>query len=193
MITPQDTEQYGQVLRVSVVREILSSRASARASFRSKNPRPSAPPTAAVPLRNVRRSMCMAASGKLTAAERSPSCNTLSRLTKRLTHSGARHVQRAAADTRPVGTLRGRTLAGDLPARARRPPRRPRAKRARHAPAQAGEKAVADPVGERIAQADQEEDHQHQRADAPVEAELEGVVEEQAEPAAAEKADQRGN
>ena len=59
MITPHETEQYGQVLRVSVVREIFSSRISARASDSSKSPRPIAPPTAAVPLRNVRRSTCM--------------------------------------------------------------------------------------------------------------------------------------
>ena len=57
MITPHETEQYGQVLRVSVVREILSSRISARASESSNSPSPTTP--AAVPLRNVRRSTCM--------------------------------------------------------------------------------------------------------------------------------------
>src|SRR5712664_452827 len=55
MITPQETEQYGQVLLVSVVRAILSSRISARASFRS-NPSATAPPTAAAePFKKVLR------------------------------------------------------------------------------------------------------------------------------------------
>src|SRR5437588_11079658 len=44
MITPQETAQYGQMLRVSVVREILKARISARAFVRSK-PRAMAPPT----------------------------------------------------------------------------------------------------------------------------------------------------
>src|SRR5450755_2554625 len=57
MMTPQDTAQYGQVLRVSVVLEIFSSRNSARAWDKSKNARPT--PTAAVPLRNVRRCICI--------------------------------------------------------------------------------------------------------------------------------------
>src|SRR4030095_1644418 len=68
MMTPHETEQYGQVLRVSVVREIFSSRISARASERSKTPSPSAPPTAAVPLRNVRRSTCMGPSSEIRSA-----------------------------------------------------------------------------------------------------------------------------
>src|SRR5438874_9436910 len=44
MITPQETAQYGQMLRVSVVRDILNARSSARAFVRSK-PRAMAPPT----------------------------------------------------------------------------------------------------------------------------------------------------
>src|SRR5467141_1021993 len=55
MITPQETEQYGQVLRVSVVRAIFNSRISARACLRS-NPSATAPPTAAAePFRKVLR------------------------------------------------------------------------------------------------------------------------------------------
>ena len=57
MMTPQETAQYGQVLRVSVVREIFSSRISAWARERSK-PRATPPPTA-VALRNVRRFMSL--------------------------------------------------------------------------------------------------------------------------------------
>src|SRR5271165_4438126 len=57
-MTPQDTAQYGQVLRVSVVRAIFKSRNSARASDNSKKASPT--PTAAVPLRNVRRCICIA-------------------------------------------------------------------------------------------------------------------------------------
>src|SRR5438094_5697604 len=56
-ITPQETAQYGQMLRVSVVREIFSSRISARADLRS-NPSAAAPPTAAAePFRKVLRFM----------------------------------------------------------------------------------------------------------------------------------------
>jgi len=55
MITPQETEQYGQVLLVSVVRAIFNSRISARACLRS-NPSATAPPTvAAEPFRKVLR------------------------------------------------------------------------------------------------------------------------------------------
>src|SRR6266446_2675062 len=55
MITPQETEQYGQVLLVSVVRAIFNSRISARACLRS-NPSATAPPTAAAePFRKVLR------------------------------------------------------------------------------------------------------------------------------------------
>src|SRR6267378_1732711 len=55
MITPQETEQYGQVLLVSVVRAIFNSRISARARLRS-NPSATAPPTAAAePFRKVLR------------------------------------------------------------------------------------------------------------------------------------------
>src|SRR3954453_19709437 len=53
MITPHDTAQYGQMLRVSVVRAILNCRISARACDRSK-PRATAPPTV-VALRKPRR------------------------------------------------------------------------------------------------------------------------------------------
>src|SRR5438105_15744530 len=56
MITPQETAQYGQVLRVSVVRAILNCRISARARDMSK-PIPTAAPPSAAPLRNVRRLM----------------------------------------------------------------------------------------------------------------------------------------
>src|SRR5713226_8661176 len=57
MMTPQETAQYGQVLRVSVVREIFSSRISARARFRS-HPSATAPPTAAAePFKKVLRFM----------------------------------------------------------------------------------------------------------------------------------------
>ncbi len=45
-MTPHDTAQYGQMLRVSVVRAIFSSRTSARATVRSK-PTATAPPAAA--------------------------------------------------------------------------------------------------------------------------------------------------
>src|SRR6267378_8692176 len=54
MITPQATAQYGQMLRVSVVRAILSYRISARACEMS-NPIPTAAPAAAAPFKNVRR------------------------------------------------------------------------------------------------------------------------------------------
>src|SRR6266849_344100 len=54
MITPHDTAQYGQVLRVSVVRAILNCRISARALDMSK-PMPTAAPPSAAPCRNVRR------------------------------------------------------------------------------------------------------------------------------------------
>src|SRR5678815_1340999 len=55
MITPHDTAQYGQMLRVSVVRAIFNSRISARALFRSK-PRATPPLTAAPSFKKVRRS-----------------------------------------------------------------------------------------------------------------------------------------
>src|SRR5713101_6336154 len=56
MITPQETAQYGQVLRVSVVRAILNCRISARARDMSK-PMPTAAPPTAAPFRKVRRFM----------------------------------------------------------------------------------------------------------------------------------------
>src|SRR5437660_2481982 len=56
MITPHATAQYGQVLRVSVVRAILNWRISARARDTS-NPIPTAAPARAVPFKNVRRFM----------------------------------------------------------------------------------------------------------------------------------------
>src|SRR5215468_4797561 len=60
MITPQETAQYGQMLRVSVVCAILSSRISAWARLRSKpksRPTTAAPPPPAKTLRKVRRSI----------------------------------------------------------------------------------------------------------------------------------------
>src|SRR5438128_8451432 len=54
MMTPQATAQYGQMLRVSVVRAILSCRISARACEMSK-PIPAAAPATAAPFKNVRR------------------------------------------------------------------------------------------------------------------------------------------
>src|ERR1044071_10239553 len=54
MMTPHDTAQYGHVLRVSVVRAILSSRISARALFRS-NPSAAPPLTTAPNFKKVRR------------------------------------------------------------------------------------------------------------------------------------------
>src|SRR2546425_1214570 len=56
MMTPHETEQYGQVLRVSVVRAILNCRISARARDMSK-PMPTAAPPSAAPFRKVRRFM----------------------------------------------------------------------------------------------------------------------------------------
>src|ERR1043165_6674412 len=53
MITPHETAQYGQMLRVSVVRETFSARISARAWETSK-PSAIAPPTV-VALRKPRR------------------------------------------------------------------------------------------------------------------------------------------
>src|ERR1700730_2038207 len=53
-MTPHATAQYGQMLRVSVVRAIFSCRISARARDMS-NPIPAAAPAAAAPFRNVRR------------------------------------------------------------------------------------------------------------------------------------------
>src|SRR5262245_41723870 len=55
MITPQLTEQYGQVDRVSVVRAILSSRTSANAGVRSKPSTDAAMPPIAVAFRNSLR------------------------------------------------------------------------------------------------------------------------------------------
>ena len=54
MMTPHATAQYGQMLRVSVVRAILSCRISARARDMS-NPIPTAAPATVAPFRNVRR------------------------------------------------------------------------------------------------------------------------------------------
>src|SRR5882724_875899 len=53
-MTPHATAQYGQMLRVSVVRAILSCRISARACEMS-NPIPTAAPAAAARFKNVRR------------------------------------------------------------------------------------------------------------------------------------------
>src|SRR5437016_4727733 len=53
-ITPHATAQYGQMLRVSVVRAILNCRISARARDTS-NPIPAAAPATAAPFKNVRR------------------------------------------------------------------------------------------------------------------------------------------
>src|SRR3989449_2382345 len=53
-MTPHATAQYGQMLRVSVVRAILSCRISARACEMS-NPIPTAAPATAAPFKNVRR------------------------------------------------------------------------------------------------------------------------------------------
>src|SRR6266436_8798386 len=53
-MTPHATAQYGQMLRVSVVRAILRCRISARACEIS-NPIPAAAPAAAAPFKNVRR------------------------------------------------------------------------------------------------------------------------------------------
>jgi hypothetical protein len=61
-INPQDTEQYGQVLRVSVVRAIFSARISARASERLK-------PNAAVVVPNV---VALRNPRRVTSIERSP-------------------------------------------------------------------------------------------------------------------------
>src|SRR6266446_9808522 len=54
MITPHATAQYGQMLRVSVVRAILNCRISARARDMS-NPTPAAALATAAPFKNVRR------------------------------------------------------------------------------------------------------------------------------------------
>src|SRR5712692_2387524 len=77
MITPQPTAQYGQVLRVSVVREILSSRISALARERSNSPKPTDPPMAAVAFKKVRRRICIGASPLMvTVAEGVPLTHT---------------------------------------------------------------------------------------------------------------------
>src|SRR5919109_3615526 len=62
MITPQLTEQYGQVLRVSVVREIFSACVCAYAGFRSKPRIVAVTPPTVVILRKSRRVGFMAAS-----------------------------------------------------------------------------------------------------------------------------------
>src|SRR5919109_128186 len=62
MITPQLTEQYGQVLRVSVVREIFSACVCAYAGFRSKPRIVAVTPPTVVILRKSRREGFMAAS-----------------------------------------------------------------------------------------------------------------------------------
>src|SRR6266849_3018383 len=54
MITPHATAQYGQILRVSVVRAFLNYRISARARDTS-NPIPAAAPATTAPFKNVRR------------------------------------------------------------------------------------------------------------------------------------------
>src|SRR5258708_1277693 len=54
MMTPHATAQYGQMLRVSVVRAILNCRISARARDMS-NPIPTAAPATAAPFKNVLR------------------------------------------------------------------------------------------------------------------------------------------
>src|SRR5688572_4041090 len=59
MMTPQLTEQYGQVERVSVVRAIFSSRTAAYAGARSKPSTDTAVPPRVVSLRKSRRVGCM--------------------------------------------------------------------------------------------------------------------------------------
>ncbi len=54
-MTPQLTEQYGQVERVSVVRAIFSSRTSAYAGVRSKPRTEAATPPMVVEVRNCLR------------------------------------------------------------------------------------------------------------------------------------------
>src|SRR5262245_36085222 len=60
MMTPQLTEQYGQVLRVSVVREILRVFACATTGATSRPKAETATPPAREALRNVRREIAMA-------------------------------------------------------------------------------------------------------------------------------------
>jgi hypothetical protein len=55
MMTPQLTEQYGQVDRVSDVRAILSSRTCAEAAVRSKPSADTATPVAVDSFKNWRR------------------------------------------------------------------------------------------------------------------------------------------
>ena len=58
MITPQLTEQYGHVERVSVVREIFSSRTAAYAGSRSKPRTETAMPPSDAAFRKSRREVC---------------------------------------------------------------------------------------------------------------------------------------
>src|ERR1700690_3605349 len=60
MMTPQLTEQYGQVERVSVARAIFSSRISAYAGFRSKPKTVAAAPPSAATFRKFLRFVSMA-------------------------------------------------------------------------------------------------------------------------------------
>src|SRR5690242_19570978 len=88
MIKPQETAQYGQVLRVSVVREILNARISASARETSK-PRAMVPPIV-VALKNPRRvssirSSFAGAGGRLGVSRRIPELRV--RLVKRIARS----------------------------------------------------------------------------------------------------------
>src|SRR5688572_12467376 len=65
MITPQLTEQYGQVDRVSVVRAIFSSRSCASAGARSKPSIDTATPPMVAVLRKSRRLVSMADAGAM--------------------------------------------------------------------------------------------------------------------------------
>src|SRR6516225_8718150 len=59
MMTPQLTEQYGHVERVSLARAILSARSSAYAGCRSKPKTDAATPPTVVSFRKSRRVACM--------------------------------------------------------------------------------------------------------------------------------------
>src|SRR5712691_1448519 len=122
MITPHETAQYGQVLRVSVVRAILNCRISARA-FEVSKPMPTAAPPSAAPCRNVRRfigglqAVCGANTHALPPMLSSPwsdrvRCDGAFR--SRYSHVRSVHIPRRRARGRgarpeaPSGTIRDR-------------------------------------------------------------------------------------